>query len=391
MNILVVDDDEMVRYVLTEKLHESGFSVTTASDGNSAVEIFQKTEFNAVLLDLKMPGMNGIETLKELMKRDPEVPVIMVTAFGDIATAVEAIKLGAYDFVEKPPQMSRIVLTLRRAMEKAALERELKNLGRSIAETSALKQANNKLIELDRIKTAFLSSISHEMRTPLTSIIGYAEINRAKLVKLAPKIHDAKTARNIGQVEENLAIMMTEANRLTELIDNVLELTAMEAGTANWSWAPVSIKEIMEQSVNSLSPLFSKKGLELVAEIAEDIPKIRGDINRLDQVMGHLLSNALKFTDNGTVMCRAVKSGNGIVITVTDSGKGIHESLHRVIFDKFRQLGDTLTEKPKGVGLGLPISKLIIEYHGGVLSVASEPGKGSIFTITLPFYDEVNK
>jgi signal transduction histidine kinase len=391
MNILVVDDAEMVRYVLTEKLVESGFSVESACDGASAVEIFQRSRFDAVLLDLKMPGMDGIETLKELLKRDPDVPVIMVTAFGDIATAVEAIKLGAYDFVEKPPQISRIVLTIRHALEKATLERELKNMGKNIAETSALKQANQKLMELDRIKTAFLSSISHEMRTPLTSLIGYAEINRSKIAKIISKIQDAKAVKDIGQVEENLDIMITEAKRLTELIDNVLELTAMEAGTADWKWSQVQVNEILKQALNTHSLQFSQKGIVLTTETAEDLPEIRGDINRLNQVLGHLLSNALKFTDNGAVTCRAVNSGNSIVITVTDTGKGIDESLHRVIFDKCRQLGDTLTEKPKGVGLGLPLSKLIIEYHGGFLSVASEPEKGSIFTITLPCVEEVSR
>lgn len=389
MNILVVDDDEMVRYVLTEKLNESGFSAIAAGDGYDAVEIFQKTPFDAVLLDLKMPGMDGIETLKELLRHNPNVPVIMVTAFGDIATAVESIKLGAYDFVEKPPQISRIILTLRRAIEKAALEREIKSLGRSVAETSTLKLANDKLIELDRIKTAFLSSISHELRTPLTSIIGYAEINKIKLAKLVPDIPDAKIVREIGHVEENLGILMTEARKLTELIDNVLELTAMEAGTATWTWAPVSIQEIMEDAITSKAASFRKKSIELVTDIRGDLPSIRGDRRRLYQVVIHLLSNALKFTDHGRVTCSAVKENNGITICIADTGKGIPDSQHRAIFDKFRQLGETLTSKPKGVGVGLPICKLIVEYHGGTLNVASTPDKGSVFTIILPCVEEV--
>ena len=390
MNILIVDDDEMVRFVLTEKLMECGFSTTAVEDGRSAIEIFGETSFDAVLLDLKMPGMDGIDTLKELQKLKPEIPVIMVTAYGDIATAVESIKLGAYDFVEKPPQISRIVLTLRRAIEKAALEYEIRELGRSAAETSTLKQANDKLIELDRMKTAFLSSISHELRTPLTSIIGYAEINKNKLAKLTPLLHDAKVARKIGQIGGNLDIQAAEARRLTELIDHVLELTAMEAGTATWIWTAVSMPEIIREVAELQTVSFSQKGIELVLEIEEEVPLIRGDRARLCQVVQHLLANALKFTDQGRVTCSVMRSGSGIMIRVSDTGKGISVSLHRSIFEKFRQLGNTLTDKPTGVGLGLPICKLIVEYHGGSVTVASEPGNGSVFSVVLPGSEEVS-
>jgi signal transduction histidine kinase len=314
----------------------------------------------------------------------------MVTAFGDVATAVEAIKLGAYDFVEKPPQISRICLTIRRALERAALEREIRELGKSAQERSSLKQANDKLIELDRIKTAFLSSISHELRTPLTSIIGFAQINWGKLAKLVPRISDPKAVREIGRVGENLQILVAEARKLTELVDNVLELTAIEAGTARWSWAPVYLHEIVGDVVGSLADSFSQKGIALVTELAQDLPPVRGDRERLCRVLKHLLSNALKFTDHGRVTCSAVHVDSAIEIRVCDTGVGIADSLHRVIFEKFRQLGDPLTDKPKGVGLGLPICKLIVECHGGVLSVASEPGKGSVFSVVLSCGEEAS-
>jgi signal transduction histidine kinase len=391
MNVLVVDDDEMVRYVLTEKLAESGFTATAASDGCSALEIFRTARFDAVLLDLKMPGMDGIETLKELLKRDAEVPVIMVTAFGDIATAVEAIKLGAYDFVEKPPQISRIGLTLRRAIEKAAMEREIRELGKSVAETSMLKKANDKLVELDRIKTAFLSSVSHELRTPLTSIIGYAEICRSKLAKLTPLLPEGKGIKELGQVAENLEIVTGEARRLTELIDNLLELTALVAGTAAWNWAPVSLAAVIEDAARFHAPLFEHKGIGLTVRIPEELPAVRGDAERLGQVLRHLLANALKFTEHGQVTVSARRTESGVRVSVADTGRGIPEALHRVIFDKFRQLGETLTDKPKGVGLGLAICKQIVDYHGGTLSVASEPGHGSVFSMGLTFDEEASR
>ncbi len=391
MNILVVDDEEMVRYVLTEKLSESGYSVTTAINGQQAVELFLDMPFDAVLLDLKMPGMDGIETLKELRKLDPDIPVIMVTAFGDIATAVEAIKLGAYDFVEKPPQISRIMVTLRRAIEKAALEREIRNLGKNAEASAVLKQAYEKLKELDQVKTAFLSSVSHELRTPLTSIIGYAEISRKKLTQLIPVIaaDNQKIANKIEQVEENLEILVSESEKLAGLIESILDLTAMEAGTAEWRWEPLSLQEVIEDAATAFVPVFKEKGLECAVAIEDDLPLIKGDRFRIFQVINQILANAAAFTDLGGVTVSVKRVDNKIVVSIADTGRGIPASQHGVIFEKFSQIGDILTDKPKGVGLGLSICRLIVGYHGGTIGVESEPGKGSLFTIVLPVEESV--
>lgn len=392
MNILVVDDDEMVRFVLTDKLSESGFTVITADSGSNAVKLFRETVFGAVLLDLKMPGMDGIETLQELRKLDPDIPVIMVTAFGDIATAVEAIKLGAYDFVEKPPQLSRIMVTLRRAIEKAALEREIQDLGKNVEESAALKLAYEKLKELDQAKTAFLSSISHELRTPLTSIIGYAEVCRGRISKLLAGISgdDLKTVKKIQQVEDNLRIIVSETESLGGLIESILDLTAMEAGTAEWKWESLSLREIIEDAATKFAPIFKEKGIAFTVTIEDCLPLIKGDKYRIAQVIKQLLSNASAFTDTGLVSCSAKEINNEIVVSISDTGRGIHASRQEMIFDKFSQLGDILTDKPKGVGLGLSICKLIIGYHGGKIRVLSKPGKGSEFTIVLPVKGDVN-
>lgn len=391
MNILVVDDDEMVRYVLAEKLRESGFSATVACDGQSAVDLFNEASFDAVLLDLKMPGMDGIETLKELRKHDPDIPVIMVTAFGDIATAVEAIKLGAYDFVEKPPQISRIMMTLRRAIEKSALEREVRALGKSVEESAALKQAYQKLKELDQAKTTFISLISHELRTPLTTIIGYSEISMKDLAKIIPSIiddDDLLLTKKIRLVEDNLGIILSESERLTGMIESIIDLTALEAGMAEWKWEPLSMTEVIGKTAALLMPKFREKGLEFVLDIEDDLPFIKGDRCRLSQVICQLLANAAAFTDQGGVTCRAKKVRNNIVLSVSDTGRGVLASRPGVVFEKFSQIGDFLTDKPKGVGLGLPICRLIVGCHGGKISVESEPGKGSVFTILLPVEED---
>lgn len=385
MKLLIVDDEEMVRYVLTEKLGESGFNTVEACDGREAVALFGEGGFDAVLLDLKMPGMDGIETLKELRRADPAVPVIMVTAFGDIATAVESIKLGAYDFVEKPPQISRIVVTLRRAIEKAALEREVRALGKSVEESTLTRQAYQKLKELDQIKTAFLSSVSHELRTPLTSIIGYADLNRAKLTKLSQKIGegDPKLSGELARLAENMEILTVETGKLSGMIESILDLTAMEAGTAEWRWEPFDVAGVVKRAALEFAPRAEEKKLAFEVEVEEGLPVIKGDLYRISQVVGHLLSNALKFTEAGSIKIDASLKGRKIVVSVEDTGQGVPESKQEAIFEKFIQLGETLSDKPKGAGLGLPICKLIIAYHGGTLSVESPPGGGSRFYFTL--------
>jgi signal transduction histidine kinase len=315
----------------------------------------------------------------------------MVTAFGDIATAVESIKLGAYDFVEKPPQISRIIVTLKHAIETAALEREVRDLGKSVEESAALKQTYEKLRELDQVKTTFLSSVSHELRTPLTSIMGFSEISRTKLNKvISDNVADPKTIKDIQQIENNLEIIVSESERLEGLIESILDLTAIEAGTAQWRWEPLSLKEVIEDSATEFAPMFMEKGLEFVVDTKADLPLIKGDRYRISQVIRQLLSNAVAFTDQGSVSCSAKNIGNEIVLNIVDTGRGIPASRHGMIFEKFSQIGDTLTGKPKGVGLGLPICKLIVEYHGGRLTVASEPNKGSNFTISLPCSEEVS-
>ncbi len=386
MHVLVVDDDEMVRCVLNEKLSGIGYEVTDACDGQSALELFRGTVFDAVLLDLKMPGMDGITTLREMRRHDPDVPVIMVTAFGDVATAVEAIKLGAYDFTEKPPQLSRIMMTLKRAIEKAALEREVRNLAKTAEESAALKAACEKLKELDKMKTAFLSSISHELRTPLTSIIGYAEIARQKYCKLLSSItpNDQNMSQVLGQIDASLDILVSEGHCLADLIDNVLELTALEAGTADMCSDDICLESVIHGVAAEFTEQFTSRGLDFSWEIEADLPSVVGDSRRLSRVMRHLFSNAVKFTEQGRVSCSARKAQGRLLVSVSDTGKGIPGALHRAIFDKFSQIGETLTDKPKGTGLGLPICRLIVERHGGNIWVESEPGKGSTFTFSLP-------
>jgi len=392
--ILVVDDEEIVRYALSEKLKENGFLVTEACDGEQAVEIFQKEELDSVLLDLKMPGMSGIETMKELKKLDISVPVIIVTAHGDIPTAVEAIRFGAYDFVEKPPQVSKIIVTLNRAIEKAELEKKVRSLGLALESSKEMQTAYEKLKELDKMKTDFVSTVSHEFRTPLTSILGFTKIIQGKLeTVIFPQVisDDKKTKNTVNQIKENISIVLSETERLTALINDVLDLAKIESGKVEWKMVPLDASSIIRQAFAITGSFFTQKGLELFEDIEEDLPEISGDNDRLLQVLINLLSNAAKFTEKGSITCRAKKTGNHITFSIIDTGIGIDIDDQKKILEKFKQAGDTLTNKPKGTGLGLPICREIIENHGGRIWVDSEPGKGSSFLFTIPIIQTVEQ
>jgi signal transduction histidine kinase/CheY-like chemotaxis protein len=241
--------------------------------------------------------------------------------------------------------------------------------------------------QADAAKSSFLSTVSHELRTPLTSVLGFAKIIRRRLEeRLFPLIpeDDRKIAQAKTQVIENLGVVVSEGERLTKLIDDVLDLAKIEAGKFTWNLTKVSIEDVIDRAVAATASLFEAKKLQLLRDIEPGLPLVTGDLDRLIQVVINLISNAVKFTDAGSIDIAARSTGAELVVSVKDSGIGIAPADQPKVFEKFKQVGDTLTDKPKGTGLGLPICKEIVEYHGGRIWVESEPGHGSTFSFTLP-------
>jgi signal transduction histidine kinase/DNA-binding response OmpR family regulator len=245
--------------------------------------------------------------------------------------------------------------------------------------------------QADAAKSSFLSTVSHELRTPLTSVLGFAKIIRRRLEeRLFPMIpdDDRKVQQAKNQVIENLGIVVSEGERLTKLIDDVLDLAKIEAGKFTWNMSSLSVKDVIDRAVSATASLFEAKKLELIRDIEPELPAITGDQDRLIQVVINLISNAVKFTDSGSITCSAHRQGPELIVGVKDSGIGIAADDQPKVFEKFKQVGDTLTDKPKGTGLGLPICKEIVEYHGGRIWVESEPGHGSTFSFSLPILAE---
>jgi signal transduction histidine kinase len=241
--------------------------------------------------------------------------------------------------------------------------------------------------EIDRMKTDFISTVSHELRTPLTSVLGFAKIIRSRLAEsVLPAVSgdDPKLRRAMAQVQTNIDVVVSEGERLTALINDVLDISKMEAGRMEWRREPVRVADLVRRSADAVRGLLPEGGpTELRVEIEPDLPDLVGDEPRLVQVLVNLLSNAAKFTPSGHVALSARRVGGGVELAVQDTGAGIDPALHDAVFEKFRQVGDTLTDRPAGTGLGLPICRWIVRAHGSEISVDSALGRGSRFSFVL--------
>ena len=285
-------------------------------------------------------------------------------------------------FAEKDKNLlTTIAANVGVAIRKARLFEEVKQ-----ANTDA-DAARKNAEEANAAKSAFLSTVSHELRTPLTSVLGFARITKKRLEeKIFPITDksDPKTVKTIDQISGNLDVVIAEGERLTNLINDVLDLAKIEAGKMEWNIESVNMTEIVERAIASTSSLFDQKNLQLKRDIEANLPEISGDRDKLIQVVVNLLSNAVKFTNQGIVTCSAFQKEGGIVVGITDTGIGIAPEDHDKVFEQFKQVGDTLTDKPKGTGLGLPICKEIVEHHGGKIWLESNLGQGSTFYFMLP-------
>ncbi len=245
---------------------------------------------------------------------------------------------------------------------------------------------------VDKLKTEFITIVSHELRTPLTSILGFVEMIERKfkdIILTNIDLENPKIKKVTDKINKNFHIIRSEGDRITALINDILDISKLESGTVKWNFEEVSMEDIIFSAYNALSGLFEKKRLLFKYNIQTNLPKVYADRERLIQVMINLFSNSLKFTEKGYISCNVALKEKEILVSVEDTGVGIPESEIDKIFEKFKQVGDIMRDKPKGTGLGLPISKQIIEAHGGRIWVKSEVGKGSIFYFTVPLKNKI--
>ena len=245
--------------------------------------------------------------------------------------------------------------------------------GRVARRTAELARAKERAESADRIKSAFLATMSHELRTPLNSIIGFTGII---LQGIVGPLNDEQ--------KKQLGMVRGSAHHLLSLINDVLDISKIEAGQLRMTFEPFDLREVLEKTVANARPLAEKKGLALSCAVSEGICTIRADRRRVEQVLLNLIGNAVKFTEGGSVTVECDSDGDGVRVSVTDTGIGIRAEDQETIFQAFRQVDSGTNRRHEGTGLGLPISKRLVELMGGQIRVESQWGSGSTFSFTLP-------
>ncbi len=277
---------------------------------------------------------------------------------------------------EEMHDIDEVMQILDEASELIVYSRRLEEKSKELeAATNELRAANERLQELDKLKDDFVTTVSHELRTPLTSIRSFSEI-----------VHDNPDLP-IEERREFLQIIVQESERLTRLLNDILDLAKMEAGKIEWHIADIAPRAAIEQALAATKGLVRKHGkIKLETVLEDDLPIVRVDADRLMQVIVNLISNAVKFSDkeSGWVRLEARREGGALRVDVHDNGIGIDKKDHNRIFERFQQAGNTLTDKPAGTGLGLPISREILRHFNGEIWVESEVGKGATFSFRIP-------
>ena len=269
-----------------------------------------------------------------------------------------------------------VLRMLDEASQLRAHSRELEEKSESLERATAeLRQANEQLKSLDRLKDDFMSSVTHELRTPLTSIRALAELMR----------DDAQMPP--AQRRQFIDIIVTETERLTRLVNQVLDMAKIESGHAQWHTSDVDLRALVQQAVSTTTELFHERQTQVDVVMPDQLPSLRCDPDRLMQVLLNLLSNAAKFVPvpGGRVTVRLDHDAAGVTISVRDNGPGVPREQQALIFERFRQGGDG-ANRPQGTGLGLPISRQIVEHFGGRIWIESKPRQGSSFVFQLPWH-----
>ena len=385
-NILIVDDEAVHMRALCDILRHHEYTTTGLVSGEAALKLLQAEQFDLLLSDLMMPGIDGIALVQAASKIDSNLACIIMTGEGSIASAVQAMKVGAHDYIVKPFKVSAILPVLARALETRRLRMENIVLEqRQLAHAAELKQLNGELElakkEAERAnheKSNFLSHMSHELRTPLNAILGFAQILQSGSASTTSE-EKKKFAKNIEDAGKHL---------LT-LINEVLDLAQIESGTISVSLEPVSLAAVLEECRTMIAPIAQKYGISMFYPEYMDVC-VFSDETRLKQVLINLLSNAIKYNHkNGTVTldCQLTDVGR-IRVFVIDTGIGLSSEQLKLIFQPFNRLGREKS-KEEGTGIGLALTKKIVETIRAEIGVVSRLNIGSTFWIELPVHPVV--
>ena len=356
--VVIIDDEESMRDSCRQILEKDGFHAETAENGLIGLNKIKEIDPEIVLIDLKMPGISGLEVLDHVRKINPNTIPIVITGYATVGSAVEAMKMGAYDFLPKPFTPEELRLIIKRGLGRLKLIRETESLRRE-----------KKLMEEN-----FITMVSHQLRSPLVAIAQYFEV-----------ILGGMAGKVLPQQKDMLKKSQDRLEGLLELINDWLDIARTNGGTIIEKRQPVSLREIIMPLIEFLQPVAQKSKISLNLAPVKGSDMALGDAETLEQVFSNLISNAIKYNQpDGSVEISIKETKDHIATEIKDTGIGISEEHLPFIFDQFYRVSRSESRKTKGSGLGLTIAKKIIDAHGGSIQVASQPGEGSTFTVLLP-------
>ncbi|MBU6506509.1 MAG: hybrid sensor histidine kinase/response regulator [Alphaproteobacteria bacterium] len=352
-------------------LEVDGYAIIEADDGDEAIELYHATKPQLLVADVVMPRMDGFTLCRELRrhKDGAYVPILMATGLDDVPSINKAYEAGATDFISKPINWVVLGHRVRYMLRASRAFKELRE------EEGRLLVAKEQAEAANRSKSEFLANMSHELRTPLNAIIGFSEIMRdGKFGPLSVKYMEYATA------------IADSGNHLLTVINNILDMSRAEANRLVLLEEEIEIARAVAFSVGTIEEMARHAEIDCHSEIPEDLPRFFGDAAKLRQILINLLANAVKFTPSGGKVSVAVEQGpdGGMVFHVRDTGIGIPPEKLPLALAPFGQVDSGFTRQHSGTGLGLPLTKRLIELHGGTMQIDSKPGKGTTVTAQFP-------
>ncbi len=371
MDILIIDDEAGVREVLASFLSERGHDVRQASSGEEGVWALEEGPAELVITDLKMPGMSGIEVLRRVRERWPAAEVVLVTGFGTMDDAVEALRLGAYDFLIKPVRLARLEILVRHCEERVRFSRDNREL----------REVVERLRDLNERKEKFIALANHEIRTPTTVAAGMVSLLASQSTGFPEE-----TRRLLESADRAL-------RRLKEVVEDLGDLGLAQGGGVPVQRCSLRLGELCA-GVSDLAAMYGGlRPLDIrVLCRADPEAGIEVDGRKVLRAVGALVQNAVKFTpDGGTVRIEVRAEGPDLLFEVEDSGIGVPESERDKIFDLFYESADLRHHRTSdhhfgggGLGIGLPLARAIASAHGGAVEYRPRPEGGSLFSFRVP-------
>jgi len=382
-HILIVDDDVALLQALPQALHIrlNAVEIDTSDSALHALDLIQQNDYDAIVSDIKMPGMDGLALLEQVRELRPETPTLLITGHGEHELAIQALRGGAYDFIQKPIDRDYFVAALRRAIHTHQLRRQVQEQQLALKLHAGslerlVQRRTHELVEANAVKDKFLGIVSHELKAPLTNVKTMIQMVQQQVEQDTPV---EVVSRGLTDMERSIA-------RTEVLVQDLLDTSLIET---NMFVLHRKRCDLVDLCRRFLSEYTQGAGPDLTFDFLSGPIEVEVDEDRIYQILINLLSNARKYSPVGspiTIMLQ--QSGYEATITVRDMGVGIPEEALPHIFEQFyRAPGvEVLNGDRPGAGIGLYISRKIIERHGGRIDVQSIPGSGSIFSVTLPVF-----